>query len=265
MIHTVCFVMIGLLNFGITVCGTDIELQDEVVTLPVEDSGVCSVDVRQLSLLDAIAFDGYGCELISPVQFPKATAFLESIVKKYPDAFLDVKIVMSRMPYPQASAKVIHMPYNWLLELEAQIPQVQKWTEWTLLHEAGHIKRQHVLKNFVVQKLIHVMGIGGIAYLLTKSIKTKQRQYVDALVATYVIYCSAFIFFPILYSRFVMEPEADDFAAQTCQSVEALEMGALFLGKCTMNNAMYPTVQSRIDKIYTALLKRFGKKYVRPS
>lgn len=226
--------------------------------------GVCNLSIDQVGGIDAIAWDGSGAEIISREEFPRAVAFLEKIVAKYPEAFKNVKIVMSRMPHPQASPNIIHIPYNWLLELEAEISKVQGWTEWALLHEAGHIKNSHVVKCFTAQWLINLVGLSGIAYLMYKIQKADNRKDFDtAFKSMFVVYFGYFItafVFPVAYSRFVMEPEADDFAARTCDNPEALEAGAVFLDKCSLNNIMYPTVQSRIDKIHQALRERFSHK-----
>lgn len=259
MILRVSFVASVFFNFAMNAQDQGAGVNELPISFPDVASRACVLDRQSISFIDTVAFEQFRCEIISEIEFPKAIAFLESIVQKYPQAFLNVKMVMSRMPCPQASVSVIHIPYNWLLELEAEIPKVQKWIEWALLHEAGHIKRKHVLKNFVTQNLMHLAGLSGMAYFGGKFLVTRNTGDGQSFWDVYVAYFSAIILFPILYSRFVMEPQADDFAVQTCDNAQALEAGALFLDKCSLDNIMYPTVQSRIDKIHAALSKRFGK------
>jgi hypothetical protein len=215
----------------------------------------------------------YKAEIISEVEFYKARFFLANLIKKYPKEFHEVSFYMVRNPYPFTGYGIIGIPYEWLVMLENEISVAEKWMEWALLHEAGHIHHQHVkilslfveVQSFLKQCLAMALcaSIGGsfisdsdFTKLYGKDIQQKHLYFAAGFFATSAFICSIA---SILYSKHVAEPEADDFAAEKCQNKKALEAGAVWLDKCTLDNSLYPSVEDRIAKINTAIEKRFTR------
>ncbi len=215
----------------------------------------------------------YKAEVISEVEYPKSRLFLQNLIQKYPKEFENVSFYMVRNFSPFAGCGIIGIPYEWLIKLEAQIPIAEQWTEWALLHEAGHIHHQHV-------KVYYYLNIGQLIFLqvmgtafgmiighnsmiknpteqqFKEDFSKKHLQYIAIAGLVGAISC---VITQIAYSKYVAEPQADDFSAEKCQNKEALEAGACWLDKVSLDNAMYPSVESRITKIKKAIEKKFGK------
>jgi hypothetical protein len=173
-------------------------------------------------------------EVISDVEFPKARLFIEKLIKKYPKEFNNVSFYMARSYSPFAGRGFIGIPYDILVSLENEILTVQNLIEWMLLHEAGHIHHQHV-KVLLVFEAMKKIGLSGVIGTVCSDIGST------------------------LYSKYVAESQADDFAAKKCKNKKALEAGAVWLDKCTLDNPSYPSVQNRIEKINKAIERRFEK------
>lgn len=62
-----------------------------------------------------------------------------------------------------------------------------------------------------------------------------------------------------LYSKYIAEPQADDFAAEKCQDKQALEAAVEWLDGCATDHPNYPTVEERIEKIKDAINSRFNE------
>jgi len=213
----------------------------------------------------------YKAEVISEKEYPKSRIFLQNLIQKYPKEFEGVSFYMARNFSPFAGCGIIGIPYEWLIKLEAEIPVAQQWIEWALLHEAGHIHHQHVkvYSYFNIGQVIS-LNIGNIAYGLalgmniigeeeTKKIYGENISANNMLKIGFIGFAGmvASILGLATYSKYISEPQADDFAAEKCQSKEALEAGAVWLDKVSLDNAMYPSVQDRVEKINKAIEKRF--------
>lgn len=200
---------------------------------------------------------------ISEESYPKATVYFENMKAKYPQALDGVSIVIANVTGPMSSSLVIMFPKAWIDELEAEVvlgksTQVQNIIEWTLLHEAGHIKKQHISKLLIATTATSAV----VAYTVYKAECFKDYSPAQRFFIKYGIYVVAFHLLNFAektaYSRYVMEPEADDFANEFCDNLQALDAAAEWLDRATVDVINYPTKASRIGKIKQALLKRFG-------
>jgi hypothetical protein len=213
----------------------------------------------------------YKAEVISEVEYPKSRLFLQNLIQKYPKEFENVSFYMVRSFSPFAGCGIIGIPYEWLIKLEAQVSIAEQWIEWALLHEAGHIHHQHVKVysylniGQVIFSQVMVTAFGTIIGMnfMTKEAIEKQfgkEEYVKYIAIAGLVGVISCIAAQVAYSKYVAEPQADDFSAEKCQSKEALEAGACWLDKVSLDNAMYPSVESRVAKIQKAIEKKFGKK-----
>jgi len=213
----------------------------------------------------------YKAECINQNDFPEAYKFLVSLVHKYPQEFKNVRFLKVRGTMPFAGCSIVGIPYQWLLELEAKIPQAQAWTEWALLHEAGHVHHQHVkMMNYLnIIKIIFYQCFGSslvysfmLPFISEETIKQKFGSEVEKKHIVYITFSFLSVALltelaNILYSRYIAEPQADDFAAEKCNSKEALQAGILFLNEVSLDNPAYPLVEDRVLKIKNAIEAKF--------
>ena len=201
---------------------------------------------------------------ISRDVYPHAVAYFNKMKAKYPEALTDVSIVIAEVSGPWSSSCVIMFPRLWVEQLEAEIKnseitQVQDVIEWALLHEAGHVKKEHLAKIMVATIVTCALS----AYTVWKLEYFTDYSTVQRFFIKYGIYVVAANLLnlteKIAYSRYVMEPEADDFANELCDNPQAFEQAIKWLqGNCG-DDILHPTIASRIEKIKQAALKKFGK------
>jgi len=200
---------------------------------------------------------------ISKEQYPKAIVYLETMKAKYPKALDGVSIVIANVTVSMSSSLVIMFPKLWIDQLEAEIvlgqtTQVQNVIEWFLLHEAGHVNKEHISKLVIATTATTLL----VAYTVWKSEYLKDYSTVQRFFIKYGIYAIAANILSYAertaYSRYVMEPEADDFANELCSNPKAFDAAAEWLERVAVDNASYPTKASRIGKIQQTLLKKFG-------
>lgn len=216
---------------------------------------------------DGLICQSYNADTIYYDEFPKAYKFLVNLIRKYPEEFKNVTFVKVKGTIPFAGCSVIGIPYQWLLDLESEIKVAEQWTEWALLHEAGHIHHQHVkfltclavMKNVFYQ--CFTSGLVSLAVLHFISDETFKKSWGQECEKYHIVYAvlsflsvaMATEIGTMLYSRFVAEPQADDFAVEKCKSKEALEGGIKFLDEVVLDNLSYPSVEDRIAKIKNAI------------
>lgn len=241
---------------------TDFIDQDAHFRYPKDDS---------LSFLDKNICEIYRAEKIDRQDFPEAYQFLVDLVIKYPKEFEHVTFLKVRGTVPFAGCSIIGIPYQWLLELESKIPVALQWAEWALLHEAGHVHHQHVkmLTYLIVAKSIfYQLCVSSLGYCLMmpfisdETIKKQWNAKIEKkdIAYTTIFFLSTALVFEIssiIYSRYVAEAGADDFAAEKCMSKEALQAGAIFLEEVSLDSPLYPSIEDRVSKINNAIKSKF--------
>ena len=200
--------------------------------------------------IDYVVKRKYTVEEIPVEEYPKACKYLDGLRAKYPDAFPEnVKFVIAAVPCPHAVASLIMLPVLWLEQLETESYEVQCIAEWALLHEAGHIHCAHVVKGTVVSTLVH-MGIAVAVYKYCKSTypDTFQGHWATGgLVYGSMVAGAGIKTLGLLaYQRYMMEPQADDFANTTCTNPDAIKFGMAWLDRVSIDVVNYPTKASRI-------------------
>ncbi|HSW76351.1 MAG TPA: M48 family metalloprotease [Candidatus Saccharimonadales bacterium] len=195
---------------------------------------------------------------ISQDLYPKTVAYFDRMRAKYPHALGDISCVIGNVMVPTSSCLVIMFPKVLIDEIEAEImldasTEVQNIVEWILLHEAGHIKKEHIVKLVIANTLTNLF----IAYTIFKTQYFKNwttfEKFLSYFLAAHVIILGE----RFVYSRYIMEPEADDFANELCDNPNAFTHAADWMQRCVIDDILHPTKISRIKKIKQAAGKKF--------
>ena len=198
----------------------------------------------------------FGFKEISGKHYPKTLAFLEKLRTKYPKALKDVSIVISQYPGPVSSPRSIAFPLTWIDELEKELLQTQLITEWIILHEAGHIYHSHLAKSQAAQWTVTALALG--AYI---AISQNNPEFSTTTMQKFGLYVANNITCAIghlMYSRYIMEPQADDFANELCENPEAFIETAKWFEKIAFDGMTHPSCASRVAKMEQALQDKFG-------
>lgn len=197
-----------------------------------------------------------GFKEISEKSYPKTLAYFEMLRLKYPKALKGVKIVISPVAGPMASSYNIMFPLAWIEELEKETEKTQLVVEWVILHEAGHIYHSHVAKIVTAQWAALALLAGSYIAISKDNPKYKLSylQMFGAYLATSVVLSIGHI----IYSRNLMEPQADDFANELCDNPLAFIEAAKWFDRVAFDGMTHPPYESRVAKMEQAMQAKFG-------
>ncbi len=217
-----------------------------------------------VNAVDFIVKRTYKVEEISVEKYPKACKYFDGLRVKYPDAFPEnVKFVIAAVACPHAGASILMLPVLWIEQLETEIYEAQCVAEWVLLHEAGHIHCAHTVKGTVASTLVHV-AIAVAVYKYCKSTypDTFQGNWATGGLVYGSMAAGASIktLGLLAYQRYMMEPQADDFANATCTNPDAMKFGMAWLDRCGIDVINYPTKASRIALMQKSMEEKLGVK-----
>ncbi|MFA5998681.1 MAG: M48 family metalloprotease [Candidatus Babeliales bacterium] len=198
----------------------------------------------------------FGFKEISGKHYPKTVDFLEKLRTKYPKALNGISIVISQYPGPVSSTKSIAFPITWIDELEKELLQTQLVTEWIILHEAGHIYHSHIVKSYTTQWAATAVALASYIAISKNDpeFSTTTMQKVGLYFANNITCMIGHL----MYSRYIMEPQADDFANELCENPEAFIETVKWFEKIAFDGMTHPSCASRIAKMEQTLLDKFG-------
>lgn len=195
---------------------------------------------------------------ISQQSHPNAVAYFESLRSKYPKALQDVEIDVSSVLSPTAYLCSIVFPSAWIEDLEKRNIKTQLVTEWVILHEAGHLHYQHVAKTLLTK--LFFFATATRLCVVSKKDPADEFTYAQMFYAFVGMYGVSKLGEGI-YSRYLMEPQADDFANKLCDNPRAFVETAKWLDEAAkkgFNSMTHPPYHSRIAKMKQAAQAKFG-------
>lgn len=198
----------------------------------------------------------YGQKEVSVKYYPKAVAYFENLRLKYPTALpASVLIVIGQVAGPCATDSEIIFPLSWIAELEEEKALTLAATEWILLHEAGHIYHAHRLKFLAANSIALFVGLTLIYANAPESLSSFENIKTCFKGISIISGIGH-----LAYSRWKMEPQADDFANEHCDNLAAFKAAVEWMEKMEFDGFTHPSMQSRIDKMNKVMLQKFGYK-----
>ncbi len=190
---------------------------------------------------------------IDVAKFPKAVAYLQKVTAKYSDVLTGIPIYISNYPDMKATATEIYIGQFWIDELEKENVKMQQLVEWTILHEAYHVNHRHLEKYMSIYFGAYALIFAGALYTLafhSTEIFAGLSLQVKFLVSFATMYFALQVphVLKIAYSRFIMEPQADNFANKMCRCKDAFSVAKVFIAN-SPQDLLHPSHKSRLAKM----------------